>query len=205
MYSRRDWFVLGRCPWARGWFLCKGHFVSLVSRALNFPRGNKATQHGKEIPAMQGLPAPQQTGLRACCARGAEERPCEARGRPSTGPRHTQMPGDIGTHGQRARPARAQASHAGPHPELEQGLGSSWQLCQGYLCPSGSDPSETIMWMTQRAPRPGMPAKVEVASSHWQHGGQRIPGGTGGWPQRAPSVSPCAQSQISSLLTLDTR
>lgn len=27
--SKRDWFVLGHCPWAGGWFPCKGQFGSI--------------------------------------------------------------------------------------------------------------------------------------------------------------------------------
>ena len=26
--GKKDWFVLGPSPWARGWFLCKGQFGS---------------------------------------------------------------------------------------------------------------------------------------------------------------------------------
>lgn len=89
-----------------------------------------------------------------------------------------------------------------PNLNKNKGLGPASSLAKD-TCALRVRSSGTLLWMTE-APQPGMQAQVEVAS-HWQHGQAedalegRVPKGM------APSVSPSAQSQISSLLTLDTR
>lgn len=135
---------------------------------------------------MQAFLAPHQHVL--CCVPGAEEL-VEAQSRPVT----RAMPHFDARWHQNTQATALSAWHRHPMqaPSLNKNKGSlSLRL-------------RALLWMTE-APQPGMQAQVEVAS-HWQHGQAedavegRVPGA---W---APSVSPSAQSQISSLLTLDTR
>lgn len=92
----------------------------------------------------------------------------------------------------------------------KRGSGPAGSLVKDTCAPAGQIPEKHIMCVTQRIPQPGGQAKVAVG---WPlHVGKaarqrmpwrrswRVSGGREGAP-----LSPSAQSQISSLLTLDTR